>query len=72
MNLGDEINKGNIRLVGGQFLWEGRVEIFFSGVWGTVSDDGASHTDADVVCRQLGYDTHSELEYNTCVLPQTL
>ena len=63
MNLGDEIKEGNIRLVGGQFLWEGRVEIFLSGVWGTVSDDEASNTDADVVCRQLGYNTHSMFEY---------
>ena len=72
MNLGDEIKEGNLRLVGGIYLWEGRVEIFLSGVWGTVSDDRASHTDADVVCRQLGYDIHSMLEYNTCILPQTL
>ena len=54
---GDEIKEGDIRLISGQYLWQGRVEIFLSGVWGTVSHDEASFPDADVVCRQLGYNT---------------
>ena len=59
--IGDEIKEGDIRLVGGQYLWEGRVEIFLSGVWGTISDDEAGTTDAAVVCRQLGYNTQSKI-----------
>ena len=55
---GAEENPGDIRLVGGSYQWEGRVEIFLSGAWGTVCDDGASRSDAIVVCRQLGYHTH--------------
>ena len=54
----DEINEGDIRLVGGKYLWEGRVEIFLFGVWGTVSDDRAGTAAARVVCRQLGYNTY--------------
>ena len=61
--IGDEIKEGDIRLVGGRHLWEGQVEIFLSGVWGTVSDDGAEFTDAVVVCRQLGYNTQSKIWY---------
>ena len=57
---GNEIKEGNIRLVGGEYLWEGRLEIFIHGVWGTFSDDGAGTTDATVVCRQLGYNTYSK------------
>ena len=63
--LGDEVKEGDIRLVSGSYLWEGRVEIFLSGIWGTVSDDGAGTTDARIVCRQLGYNTNSKVLYNT-------
>ena len=50
-------NDGDIRLVGGTNQYEGRVEVCWNEVWGTVCHDYWSSQDAIVACRQLGYAT---------------
>ena len=47
--------EGDIRLVEGQYNWEGRVEIYVSRTWSTINDNSWTNSDAEVVCRQLGH-----------------
>ena len=46
---------GDIKLINRRHLWEGTVQVFISGKWGTVCDDGWDSHAANVVCGKLGY-----------------
>ena len=47
---------GDIRLIGGQAINEGNVQICYRNVWGSVCSNSKSWNtkDSNVVCRQLG------------------
>ena len=51
----DNPYNGMVRLTRGSYSNEGLVEVYCNGQWGTVCDDGFSSTDANTVCKQLGY-----------------
>lgn len=56
--------EGSIRLAEGPIPTQGRVEVCHGGVWGTVCKDGGGEwldTDADVVCRELGFQEQDEI-----------
>ena len=44
-----------IRLVGGDTVNQGRVEVLVKGKWGTICDNRFGISDAHVICRMLGY-----------------
>lgn len=59
--------EGDIRLVGGSYNWEGRVEILYSGMWSSIYDTSWTVSDATVVCRQLGHSIEGMLSSNSYI-----
>ena len=53
----DGCQDGNVRLVDGDSYNEGRVELCIHEKFGSISDEGWSAEDAQVVCTQLGFRT---------------
>jgi len=45
----------DVRLAGSSLSNEGRLEVNYGGLWGTVCDDWFDDRDATVVCRSLGF-----------------
>ena len=46
---------GALRLTSGKGSHEGRLEVYYSGQWGTICDDGWTELNTQVACRQLGF-----------------
>ena len=54
---------GMIRLQGGDYSNEGHVEVYCHGQWGTICSTGFDYTDANTICKQLGYDSYDSYNH---------
>ena len=52
-----------VRLANGSSHNEGRLEVYYNGIWGTVCNDGWDDKYASLVCAQLGYGSSGRLTY---------
>ena len=60
---------GDVRLMNGTTPYEGRVEICYDGVWGSVCDSGWNDQDAAIVCLQLEFQGASnDVCYNNIIV----
>ncbi|XP_060605043.1 uncharacterized protein LOC132757700 [Ruditapes philippinarum] len=50
-----EVGEGKVRLVGGSYQYEGRLEIWHDWSWGTICDDEFTKQSAQVACKMLQY-----------------
>ena len=51
---------GELRLVGGSEIYEGRLEVCINQLWGSVCRSSFSTSDIQVACRDLGYQRYGE------------
>ena len=54
---------GMIRLQGGNYSNQGRVEVYCNRQWGTICDNGFGSTDAQTICKQLGYNYYYRYDH---------
>jgi len=45
----------DFRIVGGETKYEGRLEVSYNGIWGTVCDDYFDDSTATVACQSVVY-----------------
>ena len=55
---------GEIRLLGSNLTFEGRVEIYHANKWGTICDDYWGKEEANVVCHQRNYTLGAQYWYS--------
>ena len=56
------------RLVGGQSVLKGSVQVYYNNTWGWVCEDQWDKRDADVVCRMMGFLGASSVPYKSSAI----
>ena len=51
--------QASVRLIGGIAAFQGAVQLELYGRTGSVCDDGFGNTEADVLCRMMGYNRYA-------------
>ena len=64
LTLAEHCQNGDLRLVGGRDEAEGRIELCYEEVYGSVCGNGFDLRAAAVVCRQLGYSSPLGMFHN--------
>lgn len=59
-----QCQNGDLRLLNGSQPWNGRLEICYNNVWGTICNQQFSGVDASVACRLLGFSRFRECKIN--------
>ena len=54
---------GDVKLINGPTNYQGTVAVYHNNAWGTMCDDSWEKVDADVVCRQLGFEEAEQVWY---------
>ena len=62
-------NDGDVRLVGGANDLEGRVEICYNKMWGSVCQNSWQNNDVHIVCKQLGHHSEGNVVIELTVIP---
>ena len=52
-----------VRLARGSSNNEGIVEVYYNGRWGSVCNDGWDEYEANIVCRQLGFESSALADF---------
>ena len=61
LNTTSNCTTGHVRLTSGQSQYVGLVEICYGGVWKSICPRGWDTREAQVVCRQLGFNSVGQL-----------
>ena len=61
----DYCTDGDVRLIGGDTMNDGNVQLCYNNAWGSICDANWGNNDSNVICYQLGLQPFGK--YSVCV-----